>query len=212
MKILIALAGLAAATALTSNAADAGWMSLFDGKTTAGWQEVTGLPFPTTSWTIEDGCLKAFPNPDGQQDIRTAAEFDSFEFQFDWKLLADGNSGVKYGIEKTDRWQRKGQKGFQARARGPEYQLVDNERGEAADPKRSCGALYGRIAPKPGAAKAAGEFNHSVLLVRGSHVEHWLNGVKVVEYDDAAPRRSPICLQNHGTPVWFRNLKVRRLD
>jgi hypothetical protein len=213
---------------LTAAEKAGGWKLLFDGTTTAGWLEITGLPFPTTSWTIEDGCLKAFPNPDGQQDIRTAGNYRSFELQFDWKILKEGNSGVKYLVQKTSRWQRRGQKGFQARARGAEYQIVDDGTGEGIELNRTAGSLYSVIAPKPGAVKAPGNFNRSRLVVRGDHVEHWLNGVKVVEYEISQPevtemlqkyndssgtiaRESPISLQNHGSPVWFRNLKVRPL-
>ena len=59
--------------------------TLFDGRTTAGWQEVTGLPFPSECWAVEDGCLEAFPGPKGNQDIRTVAEYTDFEFQFAWR-------------------------------------------------------------------------------------------------------------------------------
>jgi Domain of Unknown Function (DUF1080) len=202
----------------------AGWVLLFDGKTTAGWKEVTGLPFPAESWRIEDGCLRALNSGHGYQDIRTEAVFGSFEFQFDWKIEAGGNSGVKYLVQKTDRWTNA--IGLQARARGLEFQLVDNRSADAAEKNKSCGSLYGLIAPSRDAAKAPGKFNHSVLVVRGTHVEHWINGVRVVEFDtgdaavrkvivDAAGKGAPVAesflsLQNHGTAVWFRNLKVRR--
>jgi len=206
----------------------AGWVLLFDGVTPRGWLEVTGLPFPTTSWTVEDGCLKGFPNPDGIQDIRTVDTYRSFDLRFEWKILKGGNSGVKYLVQRTDRWQRKGEAGFQARARGLEYQIVDEENRDGADPKRKTGALYSAMAPRGGVVKPFGEFNESRILVRNDHVEHWLNGVRVLAFDLTQPealrvlrdnrrsddivRISPICLQNHGAPVWFRNLKIRRLD
>ncbi len=79
------------------------WRSLFDGRTSAGWLEVTGAAFPKT-WTIEDGCLKALPDPNGIQDIRTAETFRSFELEWEWKIGPAGNSGVKYLVHKTDRW------------------------------------------------------------------------------------------------------------
>ena len=99
-----------------------GWHLLFDGSTTQGWLEVTGQPFPSECWTVEDGCLKAFPGPKGNQDIRTVAAYSSFEFQFAWRILKGGNSGVKYLVQNFDRWTNA--QGLQARARGPEYQLV----------------------------------------------------------------------------------------
>src|SRR5947209_7136429 len=102
---------------LTDAERRAGWRLLFDGSTTAGWVEVTGKPFPA-SWTIDKGCLKTIVRQDGFQDIRTVESFRFFELQFDWMLRADGNSGVKYLIQKVDEWVN--QAGRQARARGLE--------------------------------------------------------------------------------------------
>jgi len=203
-----------------------GWRLLFDGATAAGWVEVTGKPFPTNCWTIEDGAIKAFPRKDGYQDIRTTSVFRNFEFEFDWKLGAGGNSGVKYLIQKVDEWNNA--IGRQARARGFEYQLADPAGADVGgDPRRSTASLYSLIAPNPAPAVRLGEYHHSVLIVRGRHVEHWLDGIKVVEYTTDRPdviklRRtyradgeftseSPLSLQNHGTEAWFRNLKVRAL-
>jgi hypothetical protein len=226
--LLLLAAPLLAADPNTLTPAEkaAGWMLLFDGRTTAGWQEVTGLSVPAESWRVEDGCLRALNSGHGYQDLRTETVFSSFEFQFDWKIDPGGNSGVKYLVQKTDRWTNA--IGLQARARGFEYQLVDDTTPDAAEPNKKCGSLYGVIAPARAAAHPPGEFNHSLLVVRGTRVEHWLNGVKVVEFDTAedAPhkvmtdaagkgpivRESILSLQNHGTPVWFRSLKVRRLE
>jgi hypothetical protein len=203
-----------------------GWQSLFDGRTTAGWQEVTGLPFPSECWAVEDGCLKAFPGSKGNQDIRTTQEFTGFEFQFAWRILKGGNSGVKYLVQKTDRWTNAA--GLQARARGPEFQLVDDESDDASDATRFTGSLYSVLAPSAHPAKTPGEWNEARLVVRGNSVEHWINGVRMLQYRLDQPevvkllrehrkgtdvlRNSAICLQNHGSPVWFRDLKVRRLD
>lgn len=203
-----------------------GWRELFDGKTAAGWVEITGKPFPET-WTIEDGCLKAVPRAGGLQDIRTVEVFRGFELEFDWKMMADGNSGVKYLIQKVDEWTNKD--GRQAGARGLEYQLADDRNPDAAsDPARVAGALYSVIAPVPRISPKIGEFNHSRLVVDGARVQHWLNGAKVVEFDTGAPAvrkqlrelrgktgelldEGPISLQNHGSEVWFRGIRVRRL-
>jgi len=202
-----------------------GWRLLFDGRTTAGWLEITGKPFPTDSWTIENGCLKAIPRKNGFQDIRTTETFREFEFEFDWMLRADGNSGVKYLVQKVDEWVNK--EGSQARARGLEYQLADDHNDDAAsDPSRVAGALYSVIAPVPKVSPKIGEFNHSRLVVRDGVVEHWLNGTRVVRYQIGAPEvqkhlrelrkddaaillEGPISLQNHSSETWFRNLKVR---
>jgi hypothetical protein len=198
-----------------------GWRLLFDGKTTAGWEEITGKPFPSNCWTIEDGSLKALVRTGGFQDIRTTDSFGSFDLQWDWKMLKNGNSGVKYLIQRVDEWTNAA--GRQARARGLEYQLADDTNEDAAsDPRRVAGSLYSLIAPSPRIKPAIGEFNHSRLLVLGHHVEHWLNGTKVVEFEtDAAEVQklmgaravatSPISLQNHQSETWFRNVKIRPL-
>jgi hypothetical protein len=221
----LAIVGLRAAAAeapntLTASEQAAGWRLLFDGRTTEGWLEITGKPFPANCWTIEDQSLKALVRRDGFQDIRTTGEFESFELEFDWKILKDGNSGVKYLIQKVDEWTNAA--GRQARARGLEYQLADDTNDDAAsDPRRLAGSLYSVIAPVPRLHPRIGEFNHSRLVVDGEHVEHWLNGVKVVEFETTAPevkklltagrRRGPISLQNHSSETWFRNLKIRAL-
>jgi hypothetical protein len=217
---------LGVACGLAAQEKDSGWQSLFDGATTAGWLEVTGRPFPSECWVIEDGCLKAFPGPKGNQDIRTVAEYTSFEFQFWWRILKGGNSGVKYLVQNTDRWTNAA--GLQARARGPEYQLVDDLSDDASDPTRVTGALYSVLAPVQRPTNPPGQWNSSRLVVRGGRVEHWLNSARVLEYGEEQPEvvkllrehrkgndlvhSSPICLQNHGSPVWFRDLKVRKLS
>src|SRR5438270_4668361 len=99
---------------LSDDEQHAGWRLLFDGCTTAGWVEVTGKPFPKC-WTVEDGSLKSIVRTDGAQDIRTTDSFRSFDLQFDWKLLAGGNSGIKYLVQRVDEWTNKA--GRQARAR-----------------------------------------------------------------------------------------------
>jgi hypothetical protein len=203
---------------LTGAERQAGWRLLFDGRTTDGWVEITGKPFPANCWTVEDGSLKAQVRRDGFQDIRTVESFRSFDLEFDWKMLKDGNSGVKYFIGKVDEWTNAA--GRQARARGLEYQLADDTNSDAAsDPRRVAGALYSLIAPVPRVPPKIGGFNHSRLLVNGHHVEHWLNGVKVVEFETgelpagSAPtvENSPISLQNHSSETWFRNIKIRIL-
>ena len=215
----------ALATLQFAAAQDQPWRSLFDGTTSKGWVEVTGKPFPTNSWTIEDGCLKALVRTDGFQDIRTVESFKSFELQFEWKLAKMGNSGVKYLIQHVDEWTNK--EGRETRARGLEYQLVDLNSPDASDPTRITGALYSLLAPSNANWRIA-VFNESRLIVHGDHVEHWLNGNRVLSYEttdpaiQAALRKmlpqgaplatdSPISLQNHSSEVWFRNIKIRTL-
>ncbi|HJZ96558.1 MAG TPA: DUF1080 domain-containing protein [Candidatus Solibacter sp.] len=219
------LACAASAARAQDSPQDRAWQSLFDGKTTAGWLEVTGRPFPIECWAIDGGCLKAFPGPHGNQDIRTAESYSDFEFAFSWRILKGGNSGVKYLVQNTDRWTNAA--GLQARARGPEFQLVDSDIDDASDPTRKSGALYSVLAPTTHAARRPGEWNNSRLIVQAGRVEHWINGARVLAYSLAQHEviklleehrkskdiviSSPICLQNHGSPVWFRDLKVRKL-
>jgi hypothetical protein len=220
--LFVAAAALCAAAepnSLTAEERAAGWRLLFDGKSTAGWVEVTGKPFPTNCWTIENACLKAIPKEDGFQDIRTTETFRNFELEWEWKLTAKGNSGVKYLIQKVDDWNNK--QGRQARARGLEYQLADDANDDAASAaSRVAASLYSVFAPVPKITPRIGEFNQSRLVVDGSHVEHWLNGTKVVEFrleapevqklfPGIAPKESAISLQNHHSEVWFRSIRIR---
>lgn len=233
--ILAVSAALTALAAEPNTLTDAerreGWRLLFDGKSTAGWQEITGKPFPANCWMVADDSLKALVRKDGAQDIRTVETFRNFDLEFDWKILAGGNSGLKYRIQKADEWTNAA--GRQARARGLEYQLADDADADAAsDPRKVAASLYSLIAPVPHIAPRIGEFNHSRLLVEGRHVEHWLNGTKVVTFDlgdtaveallrndlpKGAPKDaslvqvSPISLQNHSSEAWFRNIKIRVL-
>lgn len=219
----------AADNSLTVTERADGWQLLFDGHTTEGWVEVTGKPVPSNSWAVVDGCLKTVITPGGAQDIRTLESFHNYELEFDWKVLENGNSGVKYLIQKVDEWNNA--QGRQARARGFEYQIADNRGPDAVEPARSAASLYSAIAPSPATNPAVGSFNHSRISVKGNHVEHWLNGVRVVAFelssaeaqkivannraktdvDHPMKRDTPISLQNHGTECWFKNLKIRRL-
>jgi len=216
---------LCLALTFAAGAADE-WKSLFDGKSSAGWLEITGKPFPAT-WTIEDGCLKTSPKPGGMQDIRTAEVFSSFELEFDWKISPAGNSGIIYHIT---------EKGGAVWATGPEFQLEDNTK--AADQIR-CGWLYALYQPptdpkteKPlDATKPVGEWNHIRLLISPEKCEHDINGVKYFEYvlgsDDfnervakskfgkmpgfAKSNSGYIALQGDHGSVSFRNIKIRPL-
>jgi hypothetical protein len=197
-------------------AQDQGWHSLFDGSTSKGWVEATGKAFPTQSWTIEDGCLKALARTDGFEGIRTVESFTSFDLQFEWKISKLGDSGVKYLIQAQG---------------GLEYRLLDIYSLDISDPTRITGALYAILAPS-GANWKVGVFNESRVIVQGDHVEHWLNGARVLSFETTNPavqaalrgmlpkgsgaetplvKESPISLESRASETWFKNIKVRTL-
>lgn len=192
-----------------------GWEPLFDGRSTAGWMAVNGGEFPSHSWKVEDGCLRTVVVKPTFQDIRTEREFGDFELEFEWKIAAGGNGGVKYLIDKYDSWMPKGVTAPwpQARARGYEYQLTDDARSAETkrDPSRGTASLYSKIAPEAPPLRAAGEWNESRIVVKRPMVEHWLNGKRVVTATvaEGAPKRSAIALQNHQSECWFRAIRVR---
>ena len=169
---------------------------------------VAGGEFPSDSWVISEGCLKAVVRTPTFQDIRTVREFGDFELEFQWRMAAGGNSGVKYLIPKYDSWTPKGADKPHARARGLEYQL-----GEVGEGPKGVGAMYDRVAAVGARLRAAGEFNESRILVKQPLVEHWLNGQKVVSVrlTEAVPVRSAIALQNHSSECWFRAIRIRVL-
>jgi len=206
-----------------------GWKLLFDGQGTAAWRGYAHSTFPANGWVVEDGCLKNQGNKErhgpGGGDLVTMEKFDDFDFKFDWRISPGGNSGVKYCVHEG----KTGKSGV-----GYEYQVLDDTENSDAHngANRQAGALYALIAPNDQKhLKPVGEFNHSEIIVRGKHVEHWLNGAKIVEFEMESPelkeaiakskfRSIPgfgdkmstvLLLQDHGDAVWFRNLKVRRL-
>jgi hypothetical protein len=180
-----------------------GWVTLFDGKSKDGFVAPGGGPLPE-SWTVEDGALKAVRMP-VRSGIRTKDTFGSFELRFSWKVPAKGNSGVKYRLFYLSRGD----------GAGHEYQIADDtgDPGAIQHPTERSGALYNQIAPAKNVVRPVGEFNDTVIIVRGRHCEHWLNGEKVVEYEaESGPLEGPILFQHHGTEAWYRNIRIRRLD
>ena len=257
--ILIALFAVALPAAvqpntLTKQEKAAGWKLLFDGKSMKGWES------PGDSWIIEGGALKSVPKPKIREDLFTKETFGDFELIWEWKIEANGNSGLKYRIQDrffVDERRVKEYKKFEDLANeavrtrkykrsestqeyvvGFEYQMIDNA--GHADARRGgyyqTGALYSMIPPTQAVARPIGDYNESRIVVKGNHIEHWLNGVKVVEGELDAPatleksaarwtiespihkalaeqpkKLCPISLQNHGDAAWFRSLKIRRL-
>jgi Domain of Unknown Function (DUF1080) len=236
--------------------AQSGWVALFDGKTMAGWDDPRLKDPPGDAWSIDDGCLKANHGAHITEDLFTKEVFRDFELAWEWKVAPGANSGVKYRIQ--DRVVLGTRKGSfedsvnfyignrakratwgQEYVVGFEYQILDNTRNSDArvGVSHQAGALYDIVGPSKDVTRPVGEFNESRLVVKGNHVEHWLNGVKVVETDLDSPlaaerfarrwgagtpvtidltkqprKDCPISLQNHGGDTWFRNIKIRRLE
>lgn len=203
---------------LTAQEKTAGWKLLFDGVGTAGWRGLGMEGFPKC-WVVQDGCLRCLGGHKDANDLVTVDKYENFELSFEWRFpKSKGNSGVKYRVQ-----ERKG-KGY---AFGCEYQCM-NDPGVAD--KHASGALYDLFAPQGKKLVPQGMFNESRVRVQGDRLEHWLNGVKVVEAEfgseamKAALAKSyfknsdwgkqplgHIALQNHHGEVLFRNLKIRVL-
>jgi hypothetical protein len=213
---------------LTPAEQKAGWILLFDGNSTAAWRGTASDGFPTC-WTVDDHCLRTLPSRGTvREDLVSRQTFRDFEWIFEWRLSPGANSGVKYLV------QRHVLATGHDYAAGFEMQLVDDGKGPdpARDAIRRTGALYSLIPPSSSQAHPGGEFNQGKVILKGNHVEHWVNGVKVVECElDAkevvdliarskgttrhmvgwSRRDCPVSLQHHGDPVWFRNIKIRPL-
>lgn len=208
---------------LTAQEKAAGWKLLFDGKTTQGWRSYRKETFPEKGWVVEDGCLKKVAKVRGG-DIITEAKFDDFELRWEWRVALGGNNGLKYLVSE----ERPG-------APGHEYQMVDDQRhpDAAKGAKRVTASFYAVVpVPEDRPSKPAGEWNESRVTLKGNHVEHWLNGTKVLEYElgsdalkaaiaeskfkDAAgfgtKLRGHIMLTDHGDECWFRNIRIRDLS
>jgi hypothetical protein len=261
LLVLVAAVALPADNFLAVEEQKAGWVLLFDGRTMRGWRDPATENPPGDSWEIEDGCIKTRMKPRISEDLVSAASYGDFELTFDWRMSPGGNSGVKYRIQRmvfvdntkaprgrfeavisgelmkplSDRARLDSAATAQEYAIGFEMQLLDDDRHPDAKngPKYRTGALYSMIAPTTAAAKTPGEWNSGRIVAKGDHIEHWINGVRVLsgslsdegvregagkrwgQYPEVLrmftePKPSgPISLQHHGDAVWFRNIKIR---
>jgi hypothetical protein len=211
----------AAPNQLTEADRAAGWRLLFDGESLAGWRGYRREDVPA-SWKAVDGTLAFSPGTDGG-DLITTEEFGNFEFALEWKISPGGNSGIMFRVTEEHNWPWES---------GAEVQVLDNiGHVDGKNPLTSAGANYALHAPARDVTRPVGEWNEVRLVVDGSHVEHWLNGTKVVEYElwsdewkalvagskfNEMPRyglatEGHLCLQDHDDPVWYRNIKIRPL-
>jgi hypothetical protein len=212
----------AADNVLTADEQQAGWQLLFDGKTIDKWRAVNGTGVPPV-WEVVDGTIMAKPGKG--VDLVSVEEYADFELMVDFKVAKNGNSGIFYrGVETPS---------APIYHSAPEYQILDDIGHPDAKngPDRFCGANYDMEPPLVSACNAAGEWNSARIVVKGAHVEHWLNGKKTADYELWSPKwkeqvaaskfkawpaygmakTGRLSLQHHGDEVAFRNIKVRRL-
>lgn len=218
---------------LTAAERAAGWELLFDGQSIDQWRNFKsdGLG---SGWIVDDNAihLNAQKKDDGGWqaqdggDIISKSEYENFELSIEWKIANCGNSGIMYNVVEDDKYDY-------VWLTGPEMQVLDNTcHPDAKIETHRAGDLYDMIACKYETVKPAGQWNQARLVIDNGKAEHWLNGRKVVEYelwteewnkmvagskfkdmpDFGKARKGYISLQDHGDPVWYRNIKIRKLD
>jgi hypothetical protein len=194
-----------------------GWKLLFDGKSLNGWRAFKDTA-PPAGWKAINGELV---RESTGGDLMTRDQFGDFELRLEWKVVRNGNSGIMFRV--TDQ-------GAQTYETGPEFQILDNAgHKDGKNPMTSAGSNYAMHAPIRDVTRPVGEWNDVRLIVRGAHVEHWMNGVKLLEYElwsedwdkrmkaskfakmpgYGRARRGHLVLQDHGDLVWYRNIKIR---
>lgn len=230
-RLLILLPTLLLASCMVGPVADnrlsfvekfSGWQLLFDGDSMAGLRAYRQKGAPTVGWEIKDGMLKTVPKVRGQELI-TEKKFTDFELSWEWRVAEGGNNGVKYCVTED-----------RPSAPGYEYQMIDDAKHPDAKfgPIRQTASFYYVLAPdadRP--TKPGGEWNASRIVMKGDHVEHWLNGKNVLTYTLGSPAvkagvaaskfaKEPgfgdkitgyIMLTYHQDECWYKNVKIREL-
>jgi hypothetical protein len=196
------------------------WQPLFDGKDLCAWKTYGKPADAPIAWAAENGVLAW---RQGCGNLATKETFRDFELELEWKISPGGNSGVMFGVDES------GSKPWHT---GPEIQVVDDStHKDGKNPLTSAGALYSLYAPAKPAAKPVGEWNALRVQVTSGRVQCWLNGQSIIDAtvgsEDwnahvakskfapfrqfARVRDGRILLQDHSDPVWYRNIRIRRL-
>jgi hypothetical protein len=225
---------------LTEQEKSEGWVLLWNGVDFDGWRGVGLVRIPEGHWLVEDGAIRKLAGgevprqADGQPvqggDLMTVATFENFDLRFEWKISLAGNSGLKYNVSEEM------SQSFapQHAAIGFEYQCLDDSAvyDPPIMPNQTTASLYDLVPAGAKNLKPVGEWNESKVVFRGNHGEHWLNGGKALEFELGTPdmdarvaaskfksipdfakkRPGHIVLQDHGSAVWFRNIKIRHLE
>lgn len=211
---------IAACSMNTQSGAD--WIELFDGTGTTAWRGYLKPELPE-GWRVVDGALTSVG---ARVDLITKDQFENFELTLDWKLTKGGNSGIFFGVREDSSLRA-------VYFSGPEMQILDNEaHRDALDPRTSAGSNYALHAPVRDVTRPVGEWNSVRLIVHDGHVEHWLNGEKLLEYDldsedwkrrvanskfkdmpaYGTARRGHIALQGDHGWVAFRRIRIRPMQ
>jgi hypothetical protein len=218
LSFVVASPALAAHNELTAEEKKAGWKLLFDGKSTKGWRGFKKSTFPEKGWLVKDGGLQ-LEKGSKAGDIITEEKFSEFDLTWEWKIPKGANNGLKYFILEE-----------RGEAIGHEYQMYDDKK--KARNKQSTASFYDVLAPTEDFELKIDDWNHSRVLVQGNHVEHWLNGKKVLEYKLGSEevlkavqkskfksvagfgqrQNGHILLTYHSDPVSYRNIKIRPLN
>jgi len=229
LVLLAAAPGAKQDNRLSEHEKKTGWRLLFDGKTTEGWRGYKMDKMPP-GWKVIDGALVRVSGgaggkgAGGGDDIIPVEQFDNFELKLEWKIVdRAGNSGIilRASEDAVTSWHT-----------GPEMQILDNAAYPGRDVRQLAGACYDLYAPVKDVSRPRGQWNAVRVVADGRHLEHWLNGVKLLEYelgsDDwkarvakskfknmerfkNSPMKGYICLQDHTARLEFRNIKIRPL-
>jgi hypothetical protein len=216
---------------LTDEEKASGWELLFDGTTLNGWKRYNQDTIGPL-WTVKDGAIVC----DGQGQtqganhggsLMTTKQFGNFELTAEWKISPGGNSGILYHVIENKKYKHDYET-------GPEMQVMDDAgwKGDKLKEAQKAGSNYDMFeAPASKKVMPVGEWNQAKIVYNNGHVEHWLNGEKIVEFQEGSPefktrykkskwtgypdwnksKTGAISLQDHGAPVYFRNIKIKVL-